>query len=493
MTRTSVAAQYRTMSSKGLANGAASVVGAALTFAVTIVITRSYGTEGAGAFFVGLTVLIIVGTTTKLGAETALVYFIARSRVDGQPHRRLIAIALLPVLVASTAAAIVTHRRADWLAERFIEESWSDELAAVIRTFSWFTPAWALSLCLLGATRGAARMGPTALGLHLLQPALQLGLVTFGSWRNWPLHDLALAWAAPLAVTAAVGALGVLTFEHERLTADAAPPVSAVDFWAFAAPRGVAATLQTTLDRVGQLLVGALAPAALAGQWATIMRVIGLAQRVFHSIGQALNPRISTLAARQNWPEVARAVTALTSQTTAVLAPPLLAATIMPKAALTLFGEDFSGGASGLRIAALASLVAVLFAHADNIVLMAGRSVTSMIITAISLAISTALYALLVPSLDLVGAALALAAGIVVYRLASALVVHRSFGVHLFDERSISVAILAAAICGAPLALASALWGDRLPVALVVGALSTAVYAAVIFTRRIVPLPRQMQ
>lgn len=472
----------------GLLNGAAAIVGTALSFLLVFVISRHYGAESTGVFFGAVAAFMIVATAMKLGVETAFVFLIAQLRSRGAEAHipSVLRSGLVPVLGASVLAAAALYDLAPRLAELFTETAQVDDFAAVLRVLSLFVPAWSVSLSLLGATRGSGTMMPTAIGLQLVQPALQIVGAIVAVLAGWDLQALAWCWALPLLVTTAIAATALARridrtgHIHET---DEQPGLRS-ELWAFAAPRGVAGTLQMALDRVGILIVGALAPAAVAGQWAAITRLIGLAQRVFHSIGQALNPRLSALAERQDWAGVTAVVARITQWTVLVLSPALLGLVVFPRSALSLFGSDFADGAPGLVVAAIAVGAATLFAHADNVLLMAGRSRVAMINTAIALVVSVGLYLALVPVLDLVGAALALAGGTAVYRLTAARQISQWFGVASFGAAAVRAIVVAVVTVGIPMIAARLLWGDELLAGIGAGIVGLGAYGAAVVSLR---------
>lgn len=467
----------------GLLNGAASIIGTGLAFLMTFVIANHYGASLTGVFFGAVSAFIIVATAMKLGAETALVLFISRLDAEGRmgAARRALSIALGPVVVASLVAAGGMWLAADTLADLFTDDAYIGEFSSVLRVFALFVPAWALSLCLLGATRGAGTMAPTAYGLQVVQPVSQFGLTAAAVATDATLTTLAWAWAAPIGLTM-VGAL-VATLRLVPAGRSSGPPVSRREFWDYAVPRGIAGSLQMALERVGVLLVGALSSAAIAGQWAAISRLVGLAQRVFHAIGQALNPRISALAAAKDWTGVSSAVDRLTQWTMLILTPALLALACFPGAALSLFGDDFESGAGALRIAALAVLGASLFAHADNVLLMSGESRLAMRNTGAALVVAVIGYLVLVPQFDDIGAALAFTAGVIVYRLASTVQVQRR-SVQPFGRLSTTATVVAVVCFGPPLVIARITKGDGLVVAIIAGLIGVALYAPALFGLR---------
>jgi len=465
----------------GLLNAGASVVGTVLTYALTLVVTNSYGSAATGVFFSAIAVFMITATATKLGAETALVLFVARLRAEGRLDSAgtLLRVALLPVLLASVLAGLGLWFGAESGSRLFDQPENEVAFARVLRGLAPFVPAWSISLCLLGATRGVGTMRPTALGLQVVQPVAQFALVLIAVGRDQDLDRIAVSWAIPTLLTAGI-AVWTLSAALRHVRTDgghgASRAFAAADFWRYAGARGIAGSLQMTLDRIGVVLVAALASAALAGQWSAIARLVGVAQRFFHAIGQGLNPRISGLAHRNRWSEVSRAVITSTDWTIVVVGPILIALAIFPRAALALFGEDFTDGSTGLIVAAAAIGAAVVFAHADNVLLMAGAAGTAMGNTALALVASVVLHIVLVPPLEVVGAALAMAGGVAVYRLSAAVQIQRRYGVTVFDGNTLRIIAAALALVAGPALVLRIIAGDRLVIALIAAALTAAIY-----------------
>jgi len=470
-----------------LLNGVSSVVSTGLGFLLVIVITRTYGADDTGVFFGVIALFAMVATAAKLGTETALVLLVARfrSKRSNRSIREALVSAVAPVLVISVLAAVVLFLMAGPLSSVFSDDR-AQSFADVLRALAPFLPAWAIGLVLLGATRGAGTMVPTAVGLQLVQPIAQIVLVLIAANQNWKLSSLAVAWGAPLVVTALIAFAGLLPFLR---VSDAEPAVDRAEIWRelwiFAGPRGLAGTLQVSLDRVGILLIGALATSTAAGQWAAISRLIGVAQRSFHAVGQALNPRLSSLAHRNDWPAVGRVFDQITLATVAALTPAVLALVFFPKSALDIFGgTEFEAASRPLVIAAVATFASIAFAHVDNVLLMAGRSSTALIDTAAALITTIVLDLVLVPPFGLEGAAVAMAIGVLVYRGSAAVQIARWFQIRPLSRSVLMVSGMGLVSVGGVMLIGRLVAGDRLGVAIVSGLISVGVYASVLFTKR---------
>ena len=483
----SVVSETRTAWGSAL-NGGASIVSAGLTFVLAIVVTQGFGAEDTGVFFGVIALFAIVGTAAKLGTETALVFQIARFRSAGANRsiRHALAAAIGPVLLFSGFAAIVLIGFSATFGRLFNSDR-ADAFADGLQAIAPLLPAWSLGLVLLGATRGAGTMIPTMVGLQVLQPAAQLALVLLGAQQGWSLSTVLFCWGLPLIGTALIAGIGILP----HLRTPTSNNESELDrqqvrkeLWAFAAPRGLAGTLQVSLDRVGILLIGALATSVAAGQWAAISRLVGVAQRVFHAIGQALNPRVSALAEHQDWPAVTRVFRQITILTVVALSPALLGLMVFPKAVLGIFGgEEFSEASVPLMVAALFTLIAVVFAHVDNVLLMTGRSRTALANTAAALAVTIVLNLLLLSPFGLTGAAIATAAGVLVYRASSAVQINRWFGIEVLSRPVVAAFGLAIAVAGSIMVIGRLIGGDQLVAALISGGIAAVMYAAVVITK----------
>jgi len=89
----------------------------------------------------------------------------------------------------------------------------------------------------------------------------------------------------------------------------------------------------------------------------------------------------------------------------------------------------------------------------------------------------------LVPPFGLEGAALALAAGVLVYRGSAAAQIVQWFQVQPLSRPVINVLAVAVCIVGGGLVIGRIVAGDRLPVAVITGLISVAVYGVVLVTR----------
>ncbi|MEV4389366.1 lipopolysaccharide biosynthesis protein, partial [Micromonospora sp. NPDC049580] len=109
-------------------SGVAGLLGAATSglfgFVLAVVITRGYGTAGAGAFFAAIGVVTVATAVCTLGAETGLMWALPRRRLGVRGDAaRVLPVALIPPLLAGLVVAGVGALSADALAPRLLRGS----------------------------------------------------------------------------------------------------------------------------------------------------------------------------------------------------------------------------------------------------------------------------------------------------------------------------------------------------------------------------------
>jgi O-antigen/teichoic acid export membrane protein len=102
---------------------------------------------------------------------------------------------------------------------------------------------------------------------------------------------------------------------------------------------------------------------------------------------------------------------------------------LLPGFFLALFGEGFVAGETALRIILLASLVNAATGSVGYLMTMTGLERQATVLTATAALINVALAFLLIPPFGLVGAALAAAAGVVVWNVMAVVWSWRRLGI----------------------------------------------------------------
>jgi O-antigen/teichoic acid export membrane protein len=245
-------------------------------------------------------------------------------------------------------------------------------------------------------------------------------------------------------------------------------------YWAFTGPRAVATLAQLALQRVDVLLVAALAGLAPAALYTVAGRFVVGGQFVNQAISQVVQPRLAERLAVDDRAGAERLYRYATAWLVLATWPLYLLVAGYAGSYLALFGEAYRAGAAVVVVLAAAMALAAACGMVDMVLAMAGRTRWNLGNVLVALAVMLAVDAAAIPRLGALGAALGLAAAVVVNNLLPLAQIRRSLGLHPFGAATRTAAALAAGCFGVP-ALWAALDGAR-PAPLAATAVGTVAY-----------------
>jgi O-antigen/teichoic acid export membrane protein len=510
-----------------MTNLVAMALGAVLSFAVTVLVSRWLQPTDAGGFFELIALFTIVSSTLYLGADTGLTRWISRARAIGglADARRVVTIALLPVLIAGLAAAAAVWIAAPAISRTFLNSMAQANAITDVRIVAPLVPLGALSACILAATRGFGRMWPYLAVEGLGKPAMRVGLVLIALAVGWGIRGALVAWSAPVAVGAVASwlILGRLMRsetpdrspspaslspprptssapvigdpdtgnsgrpgEHGRhrlpkRAAAAGRPRLAGEFWRFAAPRGFAGTFQIVVVWLDVLLVGAMLSRYDAGVYAAVSKLALVGAYTLEATRLSIGPQLSKALARQEHDRAEELHQSATGWLVLASWPVYIVIAIFPAVVLGIFGHRYTAGAAALAVLALAMLVNLGTGNVSVVLLMGGKSSLSAYNALAALVVNIGLNLLLLPRIGLVGAAVAWAAAIVVENLAAVVEVWWTLGIKPFGSGYWLVAAASAVCFGVSGLAARGLLHQTLPALVVALAAGLMAYSAVLY------------
>jgi O-antigen/teichoic acid export membrane protein len=456
----------------GVTNLAGAVIGALVTLAITVLITRHYAKPVAGAFFSATSLFLVAESAASLGAYVGEVNFIARLRRLGHEDRIpvIVRAAIVPVVFASLAVCLAMFFLARPLAHALLGghlgKAGADPalVGNSLRVLALALPFAAMSDTLLGATRGYRQMRPTALVDKIGRSAGQLvGVliaITAGS-----VALLAPLWAVPYVPAAVAGWWWLRRIRREPRSAvkpAAAPhqpaeersPAGAVSagagladatpagFWRFTAPRSLANLAQISIQRIDIVLVAIIRGPAEAAIYTAATRFLVAGQFANTAVNMAAQPRFAELFAvgdRRGAGVIYRVTTAWLI----VMTWPLyLLAVIYGPEILSIFGHSYRAGHAVMVILGLTMLVATACGQVDMVLITTGRSSWSLANGLSALVINVGLDVLLIPRFGITGAAVGWAAAIVVTNLVPLVQLAVAVRLHPFGRGTLTAGAL---------------------------------------------------
>ncbi len=472
----------------GAFNLGGAALAAILTFAFTVVVTRSVDRAQAGVFFSLTSAFVIVYTVARLGVPTGLVFFISRYRATGNQDRikAVIRDAFVPVTALAVGLGAAGVVAAPGLAKLLIGNRHSGTVL-LIRVLACALVFAALTDLGVGATRGFGVMRPLVIVDRVGRPLAQLVLVLIavGLGARSAL-GIGVAWAVPFVPSALILLWWAnrLRVRAERRTGreasetDVAGGNGRAAFWRFTAPRSLGSIAQMALQRSDIVLLGALRGPKEAAVYAAATRFLVLGQLGSGAISTTIQPKLAHLLAKGDR-EAARTVYRVATVWLVLMAWPIyLVSAVFSRQLLHLFGRGYAVGAGVIVILSFTMLVATATGNVDVVLAMAGRPTWTMANAFCALGLNLALNLYLIPRWGIIGAAVAWSAALLFNSLTPLTQLTLSMGLHPFGRASALAAALTATCFGVLPYVARMLSGGSLAVALAAVVAGAAAYLA---------------
>ncbi|GAA5021850.1 lipopolysaccharide biosynthesis protein [Terrabacter aeriphilus] len=479
----------------GMANLGGAVVSAAAQFALTLIVTRSLERADAGVFFTTTSIFLVLVVIANFGANTGLVYFLARLRAgdDQWSAHRVLRAAFGPTSIFSVLLASAAFVLADPIARQVAPDQHATA-QLYVQGLALFIPLASCESLAVAASRGAGSMRPTVLLTMVGRPVVQVvcvavallvgtsGLLTPGWALPYLPAALAALWWMNRHVNARLASRrGAGASQHDaptRVEPTRAEPTRhglLRSFWAFSSARAATSIMQIAMQRLDIVLVAVLASPADAALYTAATRFVVVGQMATNALMLATQPRLAVALTRGDLHQVRDLYQVSTSWLIALAWPLYLLLMVFGSSLLAVFGPGYSEGGVVLTVVALAMLLSTAFGMVDTVLTMSGRASLNMANTAVGLGVQVALDLALIPRLGIAGAAIGWAASILVRNVLGLTMVFRVVHVLPFSRAGVATMAVAVVTCGSlPLAVeqvAGGGWLTLTTVALVAGAL----------------------
>lgn len=384
-------------------------LGAGLAFALNVVIGRMLGAEGAGLYFLALSVVSIGAVITKLGLDNTLLRFIAAGASTGDWNRVMgvFGMGLRLAAAASLMGAGIVCATAPLLAVYiFGEPALTAPLLAISLGIFTFAMMMLLSECL----KGLKRIRNAMLVSGVLYPLIALALI-------WPLVTLFGPTGAALAYVLGTGGAAAIGWGLWRANTRGhpapAPHFDRATLWQSARPLWVMELInRAVLPWAPLFLLGIWGTAADAGVFGAALRVSMLVTFFLVAVNTVIAPKFAELYAKGEIEMIGRLARQFALLITLAASPLFLVLVFAGDWVMGLFGPEFTRGGTALAILALGQAVNTMTGSVGYLLMMTGheRDVRNAAILAAVLMALCAVW--LIPSYGLIGAAIASAMAI---------------------------------------------------------------------------------
>ncbi|MCP9485236.1 MAG: oligosaccharide flippase family protein [Gaiellaceae bacterium MAG52_C11] len=407
-----------------LLNGTAFVV----NFATTLLLSRLLGPDGFGAYAFAFSLALLLSVPARLGFTTMLVREITEYRLSESwgSVRGILRRANQSVLIASVVVCAVA-------AAYFSLIGWPEgDLHRPSLLALPLVPLIAVTSVRQGVMQGFGRVVLGRAPETAIMPAVLLvvaGVLSLGLGNRF-----SASWAVVAADVSGVVAVVVgIVFLRRVLPAEARS--STPDFetrrWAQAVrPLIVLSLVSTAGGQLPTLLLGAFSDPSEVGIYNVAFRIAGVLPFLLIAMTPALMPAVVELRTLERHDELQRLLTRSARIILLFTALIGLVAIAFATPLLQIFGSEFEGGETALRVLAIGHIASIACGLPGMVLMMTGdanaMTMTFLATTVVTLALAVAL----VPGYGASGGAIATAAGLVASNAIMSVILYRRRGIY---------------------------------------------------------------
>jgi stage V sporulation protein B len=438
------------------------------TFGTNVLISRSFGSNGAsalGSVTLATQFAFIAGAATRFGMDHAAVRRVAIDVGKGEAGRAraVVARAVGIALAVSVVVGAVVFAGAGRLASAF---SLGRGGTRAFQAVAVAIPFAALCQVYLGGTRGLKIMRHTLSIFWVGQPVAWIALMVAGWVVSKSVGMTVFAYALSWMVATAL-AWFVWVRETSRFAPIPAPPDEVRQLVRFGLPRAPAAVLSQLLFWTDYFVFSRYARGPELGVYAAAVRVAQVLILFLTAVNYMFSPFVADLHERGEREQLDSLYKALTRWVVAGTIPLLLVLMIASGPVLRIFGGQFAGGTAALRILLIGQCINVAVGSVGFILIMVGQTGRDLVVYALSFLLDLVVAFVLAPRMGAEGAAIAQAATLAFSNGARLWLVWRYVRIQPFDRHYLRLLGPAAASAAVMLTVHAALANGSWPVDLV--------------------------
>lgn len=395
-----------------------------VSFVFNVILARILGAEGLGVYFLAYTVTRIASIVGRAGLAQAVTRFVAAGNSANDPQQ-IVGVYRYAVLISgglSLLATAVVFLGAPLFARLFDEPT----LLEPMRIMAFSIMPWALTFIQARSLQGVERIGDSIFVEMVGIPMTNIPLVLVmaggfgiagaaGSYVIATSLMLLLGWLLWRKATPHLrGVKG--DFDLNTLVTTSIP-LFWVDF--------------TTLvmGMTDTLLLGMLSTSTDVGIYDTAKRVSMLAGSMLSAISIVVAPKFASMHAKGQIEQLGRLARNSAKFVTIISIPYVVLFLAVPSWILSIFGSEFSLGASALMVLALSGFIDALTGSVGFILVMTGNEKLMRNNAIFTATLKVIFQLLLIPYLGFLGAAIATALADSLRNFIAVYLVYRTFGI----------------------------------------------------------------
>ena len=373
------------------------------------VMTSHLSPADFGTYSLALTVISITGAVATLGLNEGVARYIAffRGKHEEQKVHELIISAILMGLIAGLLAILVSPSLFHSLAGDGFDAQ--GKILSVVKILIFAVPFTILLNLTVAIYRGFDRTSVNMYFYNIIRPVSLLGFASLAVLFGATLKGVVFADLISMVFT--FGIMSVYFIKkppikpEKKLKLKFSEPTKQLIRYSF--PLLITATLLNLMSWIDTIMLGYFKPAEVVGVYNAVYPIVGFLSLVIASMGYVYVPVASKLWGLEKTQPVGSIYAVMTKWCFLLTFPIFALIFVYPEVLITkLYGAEYVGGATALRILAMGFIANSYFGFNYHTLLASGDSDFLMKCSIASAGINAVINFILIPEYGMVGAAI---------------------------------------------------------------------------------------
>jgi O-antigen/teichoic acid export membrane protein len=400
-------------------------VGFIFTFGFTLMLARLLGTDGAGLFFLCVSIITVASVIARLGFDNTVLRFAAEAaaKKDWGALIGLCKKSTTIILATSLLLMVVVFASASWIANTIFQKP------SLVNPLRWMTPAIpAISIIFLYAEllKGLKKIKLSQLIQGACLPvATFVACLCLGS--IWELRGIAVGYSVSAILMAGLAAYWVLKTLQDRFSDKGL--FSIRKLFRTGIPLYNFALMNLIMAWSATIILGTQGRASEVGIFQVANRTTILISFFLTSVNTIAAPKFASLYTKGDMRALSKTARQSSALMVIAVTPLLALMLIFPSSILSLFGPDFEAGTLLLRLLSIGQFINVATGSVGYLLMMTGHERLLSINITLATIINLFLCLWLIPKMGPLGAAIATAVPLALINLLSAYFVYAKLGI----------------------------------------------------------------
>ena len=391
-------------------------VGRVIGYVTQVVIARLLGAQFYGFYAAGVALINGLQILSRFGMENGVVRYVAhyREHEDAARVRGTIVMALLFPIALSLVLSAVLFFGAGFIADTGWLQENGTLMVGVLRGFAFVLPFFVFMSMTAWATQGFQTVTYAAYIQQLIRPGLFLIFVGVCYVLGAKIFGVIAAYALAMFLAGVVGLYYLRKLFPDLFDRRAQTRFETKALFGVSIPMSITQGAQYLNNFSAILILGVFAAGAPVGIFNAAARTATFLTAVRFAFSGIFSPIISSLHARQDTEEMGRLYKDVSRWIFTGAFALFLVIVVFGPEVMGIFGEAFGAGVTALVIVAVAQLYSSSVGPAPRMLAMTDNQNFAMIATSVAAVTGVIVSLILIPRLEVLGAAIGMATAIIV-------------------------------------------------------------------------------